>query len=401
MDSGRKPFESIFDLESQLLLKILDPHYQLKGDDFTSINWDHFLYVLQCHRVTTHVYQQGSVHAFLPPAVKKKLREHNAAIQYRMLGYMAELSRILILLEQNAIPVIVVKGPVLGQLYYGHYTQRECNDLDILVNHSDHKAAYILLANQGYSLDEAIWNSPRQEKVYQKNFHHYSLYHSELHIQLELHWGLNANLYSDVKELDALWTNSQVQKIGRVHTHTLSRYDNFIYLCIHGGAHNWKRLFWLLDIAQILRKENKDFLNEVYQRAVAKKVGNYILLACSLVHILFRVSLPEGVLTELQRKNKIKKLVAIAASYMQEISVSDRNPLKDLSSFKDAFRHILNSYLSKYYQGGGGAIIASFKKFFINPRYWKLYAFSDRLFFLNYAAAPFLWVYSIINKYNR
>lgn len=315
-----------------------------------------------------------------------------------MLTYMAELCRVLKLFQERGISVVALKGPILGQLYYDDYTQRECNDLDILVKPSDVQTAYQILIDIGYNLSDVLWNSPKQKALYRKTFHHYNLYNSSNHIQIELHWRLNTLGSDSTKKIESVWENLTIQQIGGLSIQILSNYDTFIYLCIHGGTHQWKRLFWVQDIVRIIQKEGNDFLINTYHKITEKSVRRYVLEGCHLAHMLFGANLPQVLLNAIDEDESIAKLTEISIFSMSIVADSYLSPISSLNTFKLGIRKLVYFYRSIIYLEGNHAILTSLKSFFINPAYWNIYSFSDRLFLLNYIAAPFLWVYSVVNK---
>ncbi len=88
--------------------------------------------------------------AFLPPAVMEAWRQdyyHNAA---RTAFIEGELERLLILFQQQDIPVILLKGAALAFTLYGNPTLRPMMDVDLLVPPEQASAAIRLLESAGY-----------------------------------------------------------------------------------------------------------------------------------------------------------------------------------------------------------------------------------------------------------
>ncbi|GAB2552034.1 hypothetical protein GCM10027085_49460 [Spirosoma aerophilum] len=237
------------------------------------------------------------------------------------------------MLQKSQIETISLKGPILGQLYYGSYAIRECKDIDILVRPADLQAAYRILTNNGYALSETLWSSPKQETVYRETFHHYNLYHQEHGIELELHWRLN----TDTTDEAALWSNALVHWVGGVPVKTLAPVDTFMYLCEHGGMHQWKRLFWLLDIARIIDAEGSDFLGNVYQSAGTKNRARYVLSASLLANKLLGVQLPNTLNEAIKCDTALNKLVHSYIFWINAVAESYGSPLKSIRAFRLSF----------------------------------------------------------------
>ena len=378
----------------QRLLRCLSLQPTFRPGEFADVDVDRFLYLLDCHRLTSVVYQHTKNAPGFPEIVREQLRMQYGQNTFRQLGFVAELCRVLKLLEKHGIEAISLKGPLLSQLYYGDYTLRQCKDLDILVRPDSLQLAYNVLTNSGYEFSETLWNSPKQETIYRETFYHYDLYHAGRAVQLELHWRLNATGY----DTEAIWVNSVMHSIGTLPVRSLSSTDTFIYLCQHGGTHQWKRLFWLLDIARIIGQEGPDFLLHTYQRAVEQGCERYVLSGCQLAHVLLGVSLPPSLQEVIRRDSSIEKLAETSVFWINAVTEPYENPIASPQMVQLSVGRFANAFRSAFYLDGWQGIGMMVRQFFINPAYWRMTAFSDRLFVLNYVTAPFLWAYSVFRK---
>ena len=378
----------------QQLLRCLTPQPVFRPGEFVNVDVDRFLYLLDCHRLTNVVYQYTKDAPEFPEAVRERLRMQYVQNTLRQLGFVAELCRVLRLLEEHGIEAIPLKGPLLSQLYYGDYTLRQCKDLDILVRPADLQIAYEVLTNNGYQLSEVLWNSPKQEAIYRQTFHHYDLYHAGRDVQVELHWRLNATGY----DTETVWANPVMHSMGGLPVRSLSAADTFIYLCQHGGTHQWKRLFWLFDIARIIGQEGPDFLLHTYQRAVEQGCERYVLSGCQLAHALLGVPLPPLLQEAIRQDSGIEKLAKTSVFWINAVTESYENPVASSQMVQLSVGRFVNAYRSVFYLEGWQGIGTVIRHFFINPAYWRMTAFSDRLFVLNYITAPFLWAYSVFRK---
>ena len=384
--------------ETQLLLRFLTLHPNPQSSAFTLTDGDAFLHLLENHRLTTafcqHVNLENSVFA----TIRDRLHNRYIDKKLRLLSYTAELISITKLLKQHGIETIALKGPLLGKLYENDYTQRECNDLDILVKNSNVETACQLLLSSGYHFVSVLWNSPKQKEIYKKTFYHYNLYHPAKAIQVELHWRLNVAADAYTNKSSSIWNHLISQKIGSTTISVLSRVDNFIYLCTHGCIHQWKRLFWVRDIAQIIDKEGPIFLIDVYQQAVQRNVARYVLAGCFVASLLFGSSLPITIEQKIQADHRLFKITTYFLFAINQVTIPYQSPLSSFSAFKMSVKKLVGFYRLTYYLGGFGAIVSVLRTFFINSDYWAIYSFSDNIFALNYLAAPFLWLYSTFAK---
>ena len=386
------------DSDTQLLLRCLTLHPAPQPGDFVLLNRDSLLTLLEEHRLSMFFYERLDPSESTQRPIKDQLNDRYVAAKFRMLAYVAELCRLLRLLQQHDIQAIALKGPMLGQLYYNDNTLRECNDLDILVRPSDVDAAYQLLLDSGYQLGSVLWNSPKQKEVYKKTYYHYSLYHPEHGTQVELHWRLNLPDKSYKATCSAIWANLTVQPLGGFPVPVLASVDNFIYLCIHGCTHDWKRLFWALDIAQIIEKEGPVFLINAYEQAIHQQVDRYVLAGCHMATVLFGSPLPSSLSEAIRADSTIARLSANFLFFINQTATPYKNPLSSFHTLLLSIRKLFVFYQSTFFLGGTKAVLSVINRFFINPDYWAIYSFSDKFFALNYIAAPFLWIYSTISR---
>ncbi len=388
--------ESKMDSETRLLCKILDQESALTNHDCSGIDWDHFLAVLKSHRISNTVHIDGRILPYLPAKIKIQLQEKYRVSQYRMLSYIAELHNLISLFEQNAIASVALKGPTLGQKYYGTPTQRESKDLDILIKPSDFQKALEILIKEGYMVSGTSWGSPMQQEVYMENFHHYSLYHPTRFIQLELHWKLYSSKSMNANKMEHLWKNLVFQKVVSLDIPVLSEKDTFIFLCVHGGAyaHQWKRLFWVQDIAYIIRKEGQLFVEDCYQLSIHQGVQRYVLEACLLAHSIFKVELPALLHVAIKNDQQVSALYRISFHAIINATHSDLSMLPAWPSLRSG----LMTFRRIYLLDGIKAPFMVLRRIFIHPEGWQIFSFSDRFFALNYFVAPFLRFYSTFIK---
>lgn len=356
---------------------------------------------LEDHRLTGTFYDRIRENPHFPGSVGQALSAATTNIRLRLLQQTAELHRMLAVVQQSAIRVVALKGPALAQRYHGGPTRRECNDLDLLVPPESVEQALAIFLAQGYFFSEILWETPVQKAVYAKNFHHYHLYHAEKGTIVELHWRLYSSAHIDRAMDLSVWDRLESCRLGNLTVKVLSRHDSLIYLTVHGGGHRWRRLFWVYDIAVILQKEGGAFVEETYRRALSWGAGRYVLLGCHLARVLFGVVLPGPIEGAIARSPEIETLAALSLSALDQGSESGSSPLASRQRFLLGLKGLKNHHRAAYLLGGFRALLGSFRRFFVNPAYWRIHAFDDRFFFLNYAAAPFLWVYSHVRKHKE
>lgn len=141
----------------------------------------------------------------------------HAVIQTR---HIRQMIKVLKLFNNSEIPVIVLKGLVLRDLY-PRPEFRIMTDADILVYGKDVEAARELLLQMGYFEGDSTPMHLRFE-------------HSS-HLAIELHWKLTDDRYvMNIPNIEeSVWDNAVSYKIHGVSCLTLSSENQVLYLCLH------------------------------------------------------------------------------------------------------------------------------------------------------------------------
>lgn len=406
MTSSAPPFSTLqasFDnlsAELKLLIKCWKDE-PVGAEELNAVNWPLFLQLVKSHRMIGGLYPVVDQNEWLPIEVKEELKAIYNQNKLRMLTFTAELLHISKLFQKNDIASIALKGPMLSYVYHRDFMQRVCHDIDLLLEPTQIEKAYSILYQEGYRMMEESYTTPKQKEVYLANFHHYCLYHETKNIIVELHWRLLASQSIPTFPNAELWKNAWVAKVSGVLIQLLSKHDNFLYLCVHGGQHQWKRLFWLNDIVVVLQNEEAAFIFEAYHLAKQRGIGNYVLQALQLASALYKIILPSSMIDEIASKDSVSHLSKIALVHMNALLSLDEQEPFSLKTLRGKVSRFLMHYTSSYYYGDLKNVVHEAKAYFINPAYWSVFAFPDKVFLLNYVAAPFLWGYHFFRKFKK
>jgi putative nucleotidyltransferase-like protein len=144
---------------------------------------------------------------------------------------------ILMLLEKEGIPTIVLKGTALAETVYGNPVLRHCHDIDLLIRDQDmSRAMSLLLSIEFKEIDSK--GKPGSNDC--------QLEH-ESGLPLELHTALfKLPYYNEL--LGETWKRSRNQVIADVQTKILAPADNLLHVCGH-AFHESRRgsLRWVSD----------------------------------------------------------------------------------------------------------------------------------------------------------
>lgn len=195
-----------------------------------------------------------------------------------------EIEKVLSGLSDADIPVIVLKGLVIRDLYPHPYL-RTMADADLLVRPEDMESAGNVLVEMGYN------KGPMIEK--HTDYSHASLPHIELHRKLlaELQFSYDGDFE------EAVWSRAATVHIGGTEVLSLCPKDKVLYLLLHMASHIISSGFGLRQLCDLVLvlEANQSVINleELLKAAATLHIEVFaksILRICSL---LFDLRLPQ------------------------------------------------------------------------------------------------------------
>lgn len=274
------------------------------------IDWSYLLQMATRHKLSPLLYR--SIEAVAPTAIPEnirgKLKEHIQVGVQGNLFLTKELLHLLELFNQHSILVVPYKGPVLAASVYRDLTLRPCNDLDILVREPDILMAMDLLASCGYEIIrpshvsgvEKGLQSLRVNQLVENSPWAYQLvlWHPEREVLIELHWRVIPK-YIFPYSPEQLWADLKPVTICGVNVSSFSPENLLWFLCVHGTKHQWTRLGWLCDIAELIREYPQLNWEQVVTQAENLGIERRLYLGLRLASILLNVVLPKAIETKI------------------------------------------------------------------------------------------------------
>jgi hypothetical protein len=257
--------------------------------------------LLLLHRTLCAVGQ-----GFVPTVVMEQLTNLAGNYRRRNLVLVAELLRIVAILEKAGIEAIPYKGPALAQSVYQDFALREFVDLDFLVRPRDAIRTRQALISAGISPTKSV---SRLAAQLHRFFHCEFSFVVLGEVKLEINWRL-APMYWRLPQIDdRIWERHARLRLAGVDTAMLDTADLLIVLCVHGCKHIWVMLKWIVDIADLLRSEPQ--LDWTSLQARAQEMGAEIMLEIGLVlaHEVLGAPVPAEILDRVRRRTKTMALV--------------------------------------------------------------------------------------------
>lgn len=288
-------------------------HQQLQGQ----LDWGKIIRLAGQHAVLPLLHHHLKAVAdpqAIPQAAWRNLQHLFRKRLNRNLAMTAELLRQLRLLEAHGIPVIPYKGPALAAAVYGDVALRQFGDLDILVKPRDVLKVKDLLMNQGYQPEFDM--TPVQEAAYLRSSCEYNFTNKVKGIHLEVHWRIARPYFMFPLDIDQLWDHLETVQLGGHRIPSLGVEDLLLILCVHGGKHQWDRLGWICDIAQLLHHRPELQWELLIAQATRLGVIRFLRLGLLLAHDLLDAVLPSDIEPWVQSDRMVKTLAAVVCEQL-------------------------------------------------------------------------------------
>ena len=318
-----------------------------------SLEWDYILTIASEQGVLPLLYSQLITLCpdALPQEVKAKLQEKFSANLQHNLWLTGELLKLVKLFTNHGIPILAFKGPILTQRAYNNLGLRQFIDLDILVPEAQVAHSTKLLINQGYQPQFTL--TVAQQAIYTRLRHEHCFWHQEKQTSVDLHWYILPRHYSFSPNSELLWERSDRLKLANHSVTILSDEILLPFLCAHGAKHNWSRLCWICDVAQLLHISPELDWEKVQHLAEQLGTRRMLFLGIYLAHHLLDATLPEELWRSLTADKTILSLAQQVQSrlFQPQLTSSSLFPdasiyLKTMESWRDKMWYWIDTILT-------------------------------------------------------
>ncbi len=251
------------------------------------LDWDHFLALVQYHRVGPQAHSALLGVPDMPTRVTEALARFARLSAFNGLAQGAELAMVASVLDRAGIPVLALKGPVEDLLCRGGLGNRSAVDVDIFIPPALVKEAVIALGkagwrgSSGHSDPASPWRSNRDNHCWLRRGTDYP--------NVELHWRL-LRIHTDFPlTVEQALTLAEPISLGGEVIRTLPLAHRILYLCAHGSHHIWDQISRLLDISAYLVRGMPP---QVGTLAVEMGLERPLLLAIHLAHRILDAPVP-------------------------------------------------------------------------------------------------------------
>ena len=277
------------------------------------LDWNYLLTAAARHGVWPLLQQhvEQSAPALIPETVREALRKvmHDHAAY--ALTRVGELHALLDGFRGEGLDLIPYKGPVLAERLYGGCALRQFGDLDFLVRRPEARRAQAYLLGRGFQPSLAA--PPGWEAWYERARNEYSLQHPTSGLYVELHWGAWQRFVGMPVEVLSFWEHRETVLLAGRPVPSLGMEELLFLLCLHGTKHQWCRLGWLADVAEILRSTPRLDWPRVLALAAASRSERFLGIGLWLAERLLAAPVPGGVLARLTSDRRMARLAGAMA----------------------------------------------------------------------------------------
>lgn len=284
-------------------------NYSLRGkkidiplnDEF---NWEELIEECRRHQILSLVYS-GISKEYLKNIDNNTLenwKKETFLSGVYQINHIKQISNVLNIFNDNNIPVIVLKGLVVRDLY-PKSELRTMGDADILVHEKDLDKVSSILTGIGYV-------------EYNRNAFHIEFCKGNFYI--EVHWTLaNENIFDRVVEFkNELWERAVEVNIGDSNALSMCDEDLLLYLCIHMAKHFIDGGFGIRQVCDVMLvvEQRGKFINwnSFIIKAKRIKIDKFIMSIFAICNKLFSMSIPNELQKYKVREDKYMNLIVEA-----------------------------------------------------------------------------------------
>ena len=265
----------------------------------TYIDWNKIIDELKAHKIEALVYSAIKKETFnnIDKELLNEWKKGTFQSGVFQLNHIKQVESVLNLFNENNVPVIVLKGLVIRDLYPRPELRTMC-DADILVHKEDLDRVRELLISIGYTETES-------------SDVHLNFFRGSTHI--EVHWIITKEHYfNEIPKLEEeIWENAVEVNVGNSKALSMGNEDLAMHLCLHMAAHLIDRGFGIRQVCDLVlfveQRGNDTNWEEFLQKVRLCGIETFSKTIFALSKELFNMEIPTELQCEID-KNVINAL---------------------------------------------------------------------------------------------
>ncbi|MDP2939669.1 MAG: nucleotidyltransferase family protein [Candidatus Omnitrophota bacterium] len=270
-----------------------------------------------------HLSMLDEVWSTIPKESKDRLKQFYYKILERNWLIQLELHKVVLLLNQEGIEAIVLKGASLLETVYKNIGLRPMSDVDLLVKRKNLTKIRAVLQGAGYQKPDFL----DQESL--EKFGGEVYLYKEGGVFLDIHTNLSQyERFQDVFRIDLdeeIWNKSKIIKGSQGDLRILNPNHLIMHLCMHHAiVHSFAGLFRFCDIREVILTYQKDIdWPYLIVKARLYKMKRIVYYSLVLTQQLFGKIISEDILEALKPNTRILILVDFLISKKRILSLPD------------------------------------------------------------------------------
>lgn len=276
------------------------------------VDWEAVLRQSRAEGVSSLVWQTvrqvEGLKASMPLPVRNEFERDYYTVAVKNSLIFKELALLLPLFEANGVPIIVLKGAVLGGLIYGNLALRPMADVDLLVKADNVKAVNRIMGDIGYFSSDNT-SAPKSGYLNSSTYRSLNKHTPCLHI----HWHfINSTIPNRVLTtnipIDHIWRDAETVCLAGVDALVMAPHHFLIHLAEHSVrvTHSLTRLSYLADIIATLKYYGPAFNWNSFEKESRRfKIEALLYPPLAAAVKLCAAPVPRDILTFLGRKKSL------------------------------------------------------------------------------------------------
>ena len=309
--------------------------------------WHRIVEDALAQRVAPLLYQWSDLpghQSFIPATFRSRLKRELMQHSAWNLLLTTELRAILVACDQQGIPCIPLRGPVLAEQLYGDRSVRQMDDLDLLIHRKDLPAVKGIFERFGYQQHQ-------QHPGFHEDFSYsLELVHPTHGFLVEPHWTLAYPPHLEIEPMRPVWMRCQRRRWIDLDIHCLKVEDLILHLCLH-IQHKGRQapLLWFYELDTVTRRHEVDldwnvFIEQVRLMEQSAATTDILTVLANTFHSPIPDSVVER-LTDPPRESSSSRFRMIDKEILVQSlpnSGEEFAMLASLQDFKDKLRYILS-----------------------------------------------------------
>lgn len=277
----------------------LERRSELRGLLREELDWNYLYTMAVAHGLLPLLYKHlnSAASDLVPGHFFSRLKRESVANSQNVLHLIGKQLRIHKLFDEHDIPVASFKGPLLAQTAYGEISLRQAGDIDLLIHRRHFAKARAILESLGYEMAPALTDTQLSSHL---NSHcELQFMRDDWFTIVDLHWDLAPRTFVFNLPGEEVLSRRHAVWLAGAEVETFALEDSVLYQATHGAKHLWRRLEWIVAMAETLRTAPAINWDTLVQRAEQARAARILALALQLVRKFSDVDIPEQATTAL------------------------------------------------------------------------------------------------------